>query len=127
LGKPMKCQPAESADADPVGDPSGPGSGSVTSSSMAGQAQSLSRDVVVPNRQGLHARPVMRFVDLANQFQSSISVCKDQQVVDGKSPMEMILLEATQGTMLKLVVKGPDASAATEALVKLVESGFDED
>lgn len=123
----MKCQPAESAGPDPVGQSSGPASGPLTSSPTAGQQQSLSRDVAVPNRQGLHARPVMQFVDLANQFQSAISVCKGQQVVDGKSPMEMILLEATQGTTLKLVVKGPDASAAIEALAKLVESGFDED
>jgi len=84
------------------------------------------RTVTVENSQGFHARPVMRFVDLAGQFQSQIQVKKGQRVVDGKNPMEMMLLEATQGTVLEILADGPDAAAATEALAKLVESGFGE-
>ncbi len=87
----------------------------------------VQREVRIVNRQGLHARPVMRFVDLAHQFQSVINVQKGDQAVDGKSPMEMILLEATQGTTLVLTAKGGDASEAVEALAKLVESGFGEE
>ncbi len=65
---------------------------------------SASRDIVVQNKDGLHARPAMQFVDLANQFASEITVEKgatdvDEAVsVDGKSVMQMITLEATQGT-----------------------------
>jgi phosphocarrier protein HPr len=88
--------------------------------------QLVQRDVEVVNPQGLHARPVMRFVDLANQFRSGISVRKGNQAVDGKSPMEMILLEATQGTKLTLIAQGEDADAAVEALAGLVEAGFHE-
>lgn len=87
----------------------------------------VQRDVKIVNRQGLHARPVMRFVDLAHQFQACISVQKGDQAVDGKSPMEMILLEATQGTTLTLTAKGNDAPQAVEALAKLVADGFGED
>lgn len=84
------------------------------------------RIVTVENSQGLHARPVMRFVDLANQFRASITVRKKDQLVDGKNPMEMMLLEATQGTMLELTADGPDAAPAVEALAQLVRSGFGE-
>ncbi len=84
-------------------------------------------DVKIVNRQGLHARPVMRFVDLAHQFRSNISVKKGEQIVDGKSPMEMILLEATQGTTLTLVAEGDDAPQAVEALARLVADGFGEE
>jgi phosphocarrier protein HPr len=82
--------------------------------------------VTVENSQGFHARPVMRFVDLAGQFQSHIHVKKGTRIVDGKNPMEMMLLEATQGTVLEIVADGPDAEPAIDALAKLVASGFGE-
>ncbi len=88
--------------------------------------QAVQREVTIVNRQGLHARPVMRFVDLAYQFQSNISVHKGETTADGKSPMEMILLEATQGTRLTLTAKGSDATEAIDALAKLVADGFGE-
>jgi phosphocarrier protein len=84
-------------------------------------------EVSISNRQGLHARPVMRFVDLAMRFQSAIRVKKDSQEVDGKSPMEMMLLEATPGTVLRLEASGEDAHEAVAALAKLVDSKFEED
>lgn len=84
------------------------------------------RTVTVENSQGFHARPVMRFVDLAGQFEAHIQVKKGSRVVDGKNPMEMMLLEATRGTVLEIVADGPDAGPALDALAKLVESGFGE-
>lgn len=84
-------------------------------------------EVIISNKQGLHARPVMRFVDLASQFSSAIQVCKADRCVDGKSPMEMMLLEATQGTILKLRARGEDSRQAVEALAELVRSKFGEE
>lgn len=86
------------------------------------------RDVSVPNREGLHARPVMRFVEVASRFQASVSVTnitRNQETVDGKSPMQMMLLEATQNNVLRIEAKGADAVALVEALSALVASGFD--
>lgn len=83
-------------------------------------------EVIISNEQGLHARPVMRFVDLAAQFGSSIRVKKDELDVDGKSPMEMMLLEAVQGTKLRLVADGKDAHLAVEALASLIIEKFGE-
>jgi phosphotransferase system HPr (HPr) family protein len=82
--------------------------------------------VTIPNPQGLHARPVMKFVDKASQFKSTINVRKGDYVVDGKNPMEMMLLEATQGTHLEIQGDGPDAREAIDALVELVSNGFGE-
>lgn len=86
----------------------------------------VARSVTIANPQGLHARPVMRFVDLASQYQSRVLVKKGNFVVDGKNPMEMMLLEATQGTSLELMAEGADAVQVIEALAKLVENGFGE-
>lgn len=85
-----------------------------------------SRVVVIPNEQGLHARPVMRFVDLANRYQSRIAVRKGERQVDGKNPMEMMLLEATKGTCLEVVAVGDDAEGAVGALAALIQEGFGE-
>lgn len=84
-------------------------------------------EVIISNRQGLHARPVMRFVDLAGTFQSSIRVRADREEVDGKSPMEMMLLAATQGTPLKIMAQGEDAEAAVAALAGLIQDKFGEE
>lgn len=84
------------------------------------------RTVTVENPQGLHARPVMRFVDLASRFQSRVRVRKGECVVDGKNPMEMMLLEASQGAHLEILTSGPDAVDAIQALADLVASGFGE-
>lgn len=84
------------------------------------------RTVTIPNTQGLHARPVMKFVDIASQFGAEIRVKKGSRHVDGKNPMEMMLLEATKGTVLEIEADGEDAGAAVDALARLVEQGFGE-
>ncbi|MFQ5490628.1 MAG: HPr family phosphocarrier protein [Phycisphaerae bacterium] len=87
------------------------------------QAETVVRIV---NQAGLHARPVMAFVDLANTYQASLCVSKGECRVDGKSPMEMMLLEAPQGTELHLVATGADAQDLVADLAKLVAGGFGE-
>ena len=85
-----------------------------------------SRFVTIENSLGLHMRPTMKFVDLANQFRSAVLVRKGEHAVDGKNCMEMMLLEAVRGTQLEIHAKGPDAEAAVEALAAIVKSGFGE-
>ena len=94
---------------------------------MPDSVRRVEREVTIPNRQGLHARPVLRFVDVASRFGSLIRVHKRDTSVDGKSPMEMMLLEATQGTILKIVAEGDDCQNAIEELAKLVNDGFGEE
>lgn len=86
-----------------------------------------SAKVTIVNKLGLHARPAMCFVDAAMPFESGVTVKKDDQAVDGKSIMQMMMLAATKGTVLEIIADGPDAPLAIEALKKLVDAGFDED
>jgi phosphocarrier protein HPr len=89
-----------------------------------------SRKIVVSNKLGLHARPAMQFVDLANQFQSRITVFKGGEEpgeADGKSVMQMIILAATEGTELRIDADGGDAEAAVKKLAELFESKFGEE
>jgi phosphocarrier protein HPr len=88
-----------------------------------------SRELVVSNKLGLHARPAMQFVDLANQFQSKVTVYKggeEPAEADGKSVMQMIILAATEGTPMRIDAEGEDAQAAVEKLAELFESKFGE-
>ena len=87
----------------------------------------MDRQVTIQNKLGLHARPAMQFVDIANQFQSGVKVWKGDQVVDGKSIMQMMMLAATEGTPLRIVAEGEDADKALDALEKLVNGRFGEE
>jgi phosphotransferase system HPr (HPr) family protein len=89
-----------------------------------------SQKIVVSNKLGLHARPAMQFVDLANQFQSRITVYKSGEEpgeADGKSVMQMIILAATEGTPLNIAADGDDADVAVEKLAQLFADKFGED
>ncbi len=88
------------------------------------------REVEVVNSEGFHARPVMRFVDLASTFESDIQVSNvsgNQERLDGKSAMHLMLLEATVGCKIRIEAVGDDAGQAVETLANLVKAGFNDD
>lgn len=86
-----------------------------------------STTVTIGNRLGMHARPAMAFVDAASGFASDIKVGKGDQIVDGKSIMQLMMLAATQGTKLQITAEGPDADDAITQLEALIGRNFDED
>ncbi len=85
------------------------------------------REVRITNRLGLHARAAARFVHTANRFRSHITASREGRTMDGKSILGILLLSASQGTVLALAAEGDDEAAAVEALARLVESGFGEE
>jgi len=85
------------------------------------------RETVIPNKEGLHFRPIMQFVDLASRFSSSINLRCDDRGADASSPMELLMLMATQGTKVTVSARGADAGDALDALVGLIDAGFNEE
>ncbi|MEL7472938.1 MAG: HPr family phosphocarrier protein [Planctomycetota bacterium] len=85
--------------------------------------------IEVQNRLGLHARPAMAFVDTASAHQCEVRVRREdaEQVVNGKSIMEVMMLAATQGVKLVIEAEGEDAEQACAALKKLAAEGFHDD
>lgn len=81
-------------------------------------------EVEIRNPEGLHMRPAMQFVDLANMFNAEISVSNQDTTVDAKSIMQMTMLAATNGTKLKIRATGADAVDAVAALRELVDNFF---
>jgi phosphocarrier protein HPr len=86
-----------------------------------------SRNVTVINELGMHARAAAKFVHLAARFVSSVRIARQGREMDGKSIMGILLLAAARGSTLTITADGPDEQAAVDALVELVETGFDED
>jgi phosphotransferase system HPr (HPr) family protein len=80
----------------------------------------MQRKVVLANPNGLHMRPSAAFVELAGQFESSITVSHAGQTVNGKSVWDLLLLGATGGSELTLEADGPDAEQALDALAELL-------
>ena len=83
--------------------------------------------VTIVNRKGLHARASAKFVKLAESFEAEITVTRDGQTVGGTSIMGLMMLAAGPGSTLHITAQGPEAPEALEALVTLVETGFDEE
>ncbi len=86
----------------------------------------ITREVVIRNRLGLHARAAAQFVKTAGRFKAEITVEVGRQKVNGKSIMGLLMLAAAQGTTLRLRAAGEDGSAALQALAGLVEARFGE-
>ncbi|MBM4020925.1 MAG: HPr family phosphocarrier protein [Planctomycetes bacterium] len=88
--------------------------------------QTVSREVVVANRQGLHARPADLLAREARRWQSRIELVADSQRVDGKSILDVLTLAAEAGTRLVVEATGPDAREALEAIGSLFDRNFNE-
>ena len=78
-----------------------------------------SKDVMVQNQVGLHARPATFFIQKANEFRSSIWIEKEERRVNAKSLLGIL--------SLGIIADGADEQAAVNALGELVESGFSEE
>jgi len=85
------------------------------------------RTVEICNARGLHARASAKFVKLASGFDAEVMVSREEQVVDARSIMGLMMLAAGRGSSIEIVAEGPQAEAALEALVQLVEARFDEE
>lgn len=85
------------------------------------------RTIQIVNKLGLHARASAKFVKLASEFTSEITLARSGQKVNGKSIMGIMMLAAGYGTELELCAGGPDEDQAMNALAALVEDGFGED
>ncbi len=86
----------------------------------------FSKEVVVQNQVGLHARPATFFIQKANEFKSSVWVEKDERKVNAKSLLGVLSLGIVKGTQITIMADGADEEDAVTTLVQLIESNFSE-
>jgi phosphocarrier protein len=87
----------------------------------------VEREVEIVNRLGLHARAAAKLVQVATAFQSKVVLHKDDETVDAKSILGILLLAAGQGSLLSVVCEGGDEALALDAVVQLIADRFGED
>src|SRR3954453_841203 len=87
---------------------------------------SMTKDFLVLNKLGIHARPAAMFVRTANRFTCDIFVEKDGEKVNGKRIMGLMMLGAGPGSKLPVHAHGNDASQALAELEALFKQKFDE-
>ena len=94
---------------------------------MMKRSTSIRKEITIQNKLGLHARPVAMFVKTANKFESEISVEKNNESVNGKSIMGMMMLAAGKDTVITLTATGSDAEEAMQELEKVINNKFGEE
>lgn len=87
----------------------------------------IEKILTVKNRAGIHARPASLIAQLANKFQSEITLEKDSIAVNAKSIMGVITMAAGYNTTINLKVEGSDEQDAANAIEKLFEGKFEEE
>lgn len=84
------------------------------------------KNAMITNKLGMHARAAAKFVSLANNYSSEISLIRGEQTVNGKSIMGIMMLAAARGTELQICASGDDETEACTSLINLVNDKFGE-
>jgi phosphocarrier protein HPr len=88
--------------------------------------QALTKELVVQNKMGIHARPAAMVVRITNKFKAEVFVEKDEEQVNGKSIMGLMMLAAGKGSKVKFIATGADAPAMLAEIEALFARKFDE-
>lgn len=86
----------------------------------------LVKELVVQNKMGIHARPAAMIVRITNKFKADVFVEKDEEQVNGKSIMGLMMLAAGKGSKVKFIASGDDALLMVNELEALFARKFDE-
>ena len=84
------------------------------------------KEVLVQNKAGLHARPATFFIQKANYFNCNVWVEKDDRKVNAKSLLGVLSLGIAKGMTINIIAEGIDEDVALESLCALIDSGFEE-
>ena len=90
-------------------------------------AGAISKELLIINKRGLHARASAKFVQTVERFNAEVWVTRGSETVGGTSIMGLMMLAAAPGTTIVVSAKGAEADAALAAITELVESKFNEE
>jgi|TARA_B100002052_G_C15680032_1_gene505769 phosphocarrier protein HPr len=85
------------------------------------------RVATIQNKRGLHARAAAKFAQVAGEFDAQVTVSRGGQSVSGISIMGLMMLAANPGTQISLSATGAQATAALDAICRLIDAKFEED
>jgi phosphocarrier protein len=97
------------------------------SAGAAVPADAISRELLIINKRGLHARASAKFVQMVEKFEAEVWVTRGGETVGGTSIMGLMMLSAAPGTTILVSAKGPQAQEALDAITALVADKFNEE
>ena len=87
----------------------------------------VSRELLIINKRGLHARASAKFVQMVERFNAEVWVTRGGETVGGTSIMGLMMLSAAPGTTITVSAIGPEAQAALDAITALVADKINEE
>lgn len=84
------------------------------------------KKITIINKLGLHARAAAKLVQTASTFESDIYLMQKDKKVSGKSIMGIMMLAASKGTEVELVISGKDEEQAMAEIENLIQDRFGE-
>ena len=87
--------------------------------------ETVRRLVEITNDLGIHLRAAGVLVQAAGAFESEVWLLRENQRANAKSIMSVLSLAAAKGTKVEVLAEGADAAAAVDAVVRVIESGFE--
>ena len=81
----------------------------------------VSKEVVVKNGTGLHARPATLLVKKASWFKSDVTIEFNGKKANAKSLIGVLSLAVTKNSPVVIAANGDDETLAVEEIVKLIE------
>ena len=90
-------------------------------------AGAISKELLIINKRGLHARASAKFVQLVEKFSAEVWVTRGSETVGGTSIMGLMMLAAGPGTTVTVSATGPEAQAALDAIAALIADKFNEE
>lgn len=86
----------------------------------------ITKEIIIQNTVGLHARPATFFIQKANSFRSSIWIEKNEKRANAKSLLGVLSLGIIKGDSIKILADGEDDENAVDGLVNLILTGFND-
>ncbi len=86
----------------------------------------IRKKTIIQNKLGLHARASMKLINVAERYQSEISIKYGNTEVNAKSIMNVMALAVSKGSEIEFIIDGPDEKEAMEAVIKLINDRFGE-
>ena len=89
----------------------------------------VSKQLVLVNKLGMHARPAAIFAEAAGEFDLDITIAREgepvDEAMDAASILSLMSLGASHGDVVVLRAEGAGADDALERLVQILETDHD--
>lgn len=84
------------------------------------------KKVKIANKLGLHARAAAKLVSLTSKYSSKVELIYNNKSVNGKSIMGLMMLAASEGSILEIIVDGEDELELMSHIESLISNKFNE-